>query len=83
VSVGRWWKCTYDQIHDDSRTEAQSAKTFEKGFLGFCLKPSAQAKGFVKIKIRVRNKKDENKNYSIVYRCSSDAVHNRQRRQLY
>jgi hypothetical protein len=37
--------------------KAQSAKTFEKGFLGFCLKPSAQAKGFVKIKIRVRNKK--------------------------
>ena len=29
---GRWWKFTYDQIRDNSRTKAQSAKTFEKGF---------------------------------------------------
>ena len=34
--LGRWWKFTYDQIHDDSRTEAHSAKTFKKGFRGFC-----------------------------------------------
>ena len=38
VLVGRWWKFTYDQIRDNSRTKAQSAKTFEKGFLGFCKK---------------------------------------------
>ena len=31
VLVGRWWKFTYDQIRDNSRTKAQSAKTFEKG----------------------------------------------------
>ena len=30
--AGRWWKLAYDQIHDDSRTKAQSAKAFEKGF---------------------------------------------------
>ena len=35
VLGGRWWKFTYDQIRDNSRTKAQSAKTFEKGFLGF------------------------------------------------
>ena len=35
VLVGRWWKFTYDQIRDNSRTKAQCAKTFEKGFLGF------------------------------------------------
>ena len=38
VLTGRWWKLAYDQIHDDSRTKAQSAKTTKKGFLGFCLK---------------------------------------------
>ena len=32
----RWWKFTYDQIHNDNRTKAQSAKTFKKGFYGFC-----------------------------------------------
>jgi hypothetical protein len=36
VLAGRWWKFTYNQIHDDSRTEVQSAKTLKKGFLGFC-----------------------------------------------
>jgi hypothetical protein len=30
--TGRWWKLAYDQIHDDSRTKAQSAKAFKKGF---------------------------------------------------
>ena len=38
VLVGRWCKFTYDQIRDNSRTKAQSAKTFKKGFCGFCLK---------------------------------------------
>ena len=32
-----WWEFTHDQICDDSITEAQSAKTFEKGFPGFLL----------------------------------------------
>jgi hypothetical protein len=38
--AGRWWKLAYDQIHVDSRTKAQSAKAFEKGFLWFLLKIS-------------------------------------------
>ena len=36
VLAGNWWKLAYDQIHDDSRTKAQSAKASKKGFLGFC-----------------------------------------------
>ena len=33
--AGRWWKLAYDQIHDNNRTKAQSAKAFKKGFMGF------------------------------------------------
>ena len=36
--LGRWWKCTYDQIHDDSRTEAQSAKLSKSVFYVFVYK---------------------------------------------
>jgi hypothetical protein len=36
VLAGRWRKLAYDQIHDNSRTKAQSAKDFKKGFCGFC-----------------------------------------------
>ena len=35
---GRWWKLAYDQIHDNDRTKARSAKASKKGFLGFCFK---------------------------------------------
>ena len=38
VLVGRWWKFTYDQIRDNSRTKAQSAKTFKKGISWFLFK---------------------------------------------
>jgi hypothetical protein len=34
--LGKWWKLAYNQIHDDNRTKAQSAKASKKGFLGFC-----------------------------------------------
>ena len=30
--AGRWWKLAYDQLHDDNRTEAQSAQAFGKDF---------------------------------------------------
>jgi hypothetical protein len=33
--AGRWWKCTYDQIHDDNRTAAQSAKLSKSVFVVF------------------------------------------------
>ena len=51
MAVGRWWKFTSDQLHDGSRTEAQSAKTFKKGILGFLyssfllLLPSGRPRG--------------------------------------
>ena len=32
VLAGSWWKLAYDQLHDDSRTKAQSAHDFKKGF---------------------------------------------------
>ena len=35
--AGRWWKLAYDQVHDDNRTKAHSAKTSKKGFLWFWL----------------------------------------------
>jgi hypothetical protein len=31
LAAGRWWKLAYNQIHDDSRTKAQSAIAFKKG----------------------------------------------------
>ena len=34
--LGKWWKLAYNQIHDDNRTKAQSAKAFKKCFQGFC-----------------------------------------------
>ena len=37
LSAGRWRKFTFIQIHDGSRTKAQSAEAFEKGFIGFGL----------------------------------------------
>ena len=36
VLAGKWGKLAYRQIHDDSRTRAQSAKALKKGFRGFC-----------------------------------------------
>ena len=30
--AGRWWKLAYNQLHDDNRTKAQSAKAFGKDF---------------------------------------------------
>ena len=51
MAVGRWWKFTSDQLHDGSRTEAQRAKTFKKGILGFLyssfllLLPSGRPRG--------------------------------------
>ena len=33
--LGRWWKFTSDQLHNVGKTQAQSAKTFKKGFRGF------------------------------------------------
>ena len=35
--AGRWWKFAYKQIHDNSRTKAQSAKAYKKWFLRFLL----------------------------------------------
>ena len=36
--TGRWWKCTYKQIHDDSRTEARSAEALKKYLYCICQK---------------------------------------------
>ena len=36
--AGRWWKCTYKQIHVDSRTEAHSAEALKKYLYCFCQK---------------------------------------------
>ena len=35
MSVGRWWKFTYDQIHNDSGTEAHVLKLSKSVFLVF------------------------------------------------
>ena len=36
--AGIWWKFTYDQIRDDSRTEAQVLKLSKRVFLVFVKK---------------------------------------------
>ena len=33
--LGSWWKFTSNQLHNVGKTQAQSAKTFKKGFRGF------------------------------------------------
>jgi len=41
VSIGRWCKFTYKQIHSDSRTRACKCQAFKKGDLGFLFYPSS------------------------------------------
>ena len=50
--TGRWWKLAYDQIHDDSRTKAQSAKASKSVFSVF-VKQSVQSESSVFTKIPV------------------------------